>query len=327
MTTSTLVHARRPSRLSLPKAFVVLPIVALAAACTSSPELAPQASSPAPSASATPSPTPEPLTFEVDRVIDDIEYLAEEIGPRHATSEAFAEAVEWVDERFVELGYEVEQQDVDAPAGNTWGVDVEAGTSTNVIATPEGFDPEQPHRVVGGHLDTIPVAPGAEDNASGVAAMLELARLHTDADDPVVFIAFGAEEPRGSGDDLHHFGSQQYAGALSDADKDATTAMVSLDRVGVEGPQVPICHGGLGPEDVRDQLEDAAEAADVEHEVCGDNRTSDHWSFERAGLAAARLGSLPYDGYHSPQDTPDVISEGQLERVGRIMTAWLKGGA
>jgi Zn-dependent M28 family amino/carboxypeptidase len=100
--------------------------------------------------------------------------------------------------------------------------------------------------------------------------------------------------------------------------------MVSLDRVGVRGPEVPICHGGRGPVRVRDELEAAARRTETPHTVCGDNTTSDHWSFERAGLPGARLGSVPYAGYHSGADTTDVISAGQLSRVGRIMVAWLR---
>ena len=59
---------------------------------------------------------------------------------------------------------------------------VPAGRTPNVIASPPGFDDEAPHRIVGAHLDTVPQAPGAEDNASGVAVMLELARVHADSE-------------------------------------------------------------------------------------------------------------------------------------------------
>ncbi len=62
-------------------------------------------------------------------------------------------------------------------AGVSWGVPAGSGTSANVIATPTGLDPRRPFRIVGAHLDTVPQAPGAEDNASGVAVLLEVARL------------------------------------------------------------------------------------------------------------------------------------------------------
>ena len=97
--------------------------------------------------------------------------------------------------------------------------------------------------VIGAHLDTVPVAPGAEDNASGIAVMLQLAEMASQqtAAFPVQFIAFGAEEPRGSGDALHHFGSRQFVAGLSRSDRRTIQAMVALDRVGVPAGYVPIC--------------------------------------------------------------------------------------
>lgn len=288
--------------------------------CTESEEQAP----PIPT---TPAPTtpPVPPGFDVDRAMADMRQLAEAIGPRHATSTAYAEAAHWVEERFAQLGYTVTRQDVAAPAGTTWGVDVPAGNSPNIIAARPGSEPSEPHVLIGAHLDTVPVAPGAEDNASGVSVMLELARIVADSDIAVRFVAFGAEEPRGPGDALHHFGSMQYVRSLADSDRAAISAMVALDRVGVPGPQVPICSGGSpsGTAEVRDQLAAAATSGSVPHTVCDGNTTSDHWSFDKAGIPAARLGSLPYAGYHSPGDTVDVIDPGQLERTGTIMRTWL----
>ncbi len=65
---------------------------------------------------------------------------------------------------------------------------------------------------------------------------------------PVRFIAFGgAEEPRGSGDRLHHFGSQYYVAQLGGDTARSVKAMVALDRVGAPGPAVPISFGGKVP--------------------------------------------------------------------------------
>ena len=78
-----------------------------------------------------------------------------------------------------------------------------------MVAAPVGFDPREPYVIVGAHLDTVPQAPGAEDNASGVSVLMELSRMAVvePPATPTVFVAFGAEEPRGAGHDWHHFGS------------------------------------------------------------------------------------------------------------------------
>jgi hypothetical protein len=297
----------------------------------------PAASSPAASSPATPSPratprppaTPRPRAagdFDVAAVLADVRRLASDIGPRLATSKRFAEAADLVDERFDRLGYRVRRTDIRVPAGDSWGVPVRAGTSQNVIAEPAGFDARRPHVVIGAHLDTVAVAPGAEDNASGVAVMLELARMVAAERPrvPVQFIAFGAEEPRGPADDEHHFGSQQYVAELSRTEREAVVGMVALDRVGVRASYVPICRSPIGGRDLRDDLRAAARRVDVASRAC-ELTTSDHWSYAKAGMPAARLGSVPYDGYHTRRDTYGVVDRRQLDRVGTVMWSWLQG--
>lgn len=250
-------------------------------------------------------------------------FLAGHIGPREASSPEFRRAAAWVERRFAALGYQVRRNPVHVPAGNSWGIDVPAGTTFNVVAVPARFDRTRPHLIVGAHLDTVPQAPGAEDNASGVAVVLELARLAADHNTrlPVVFVAFGGEEPRGEGDDLHHFGSTAMVNRMAASHRQALTAMVSLDRVGV-GDLVPVCSGGLHPPTVRGGLLRAADRTGIAAQAC-ENQSSDHWSFDKAGLPAARVGGTSYAEYHSAADLPTVVDPAQLDRVGRLMWEWL----
>jgi hypothetical protein len=275
-----------------------------------------------------PSTTPRdvpPVTFDSDRAMHTVRHLSLRVGPREATSPAFAEAADWVEGKFGELGYDVSRQRVLVPAGNSWGIDVPAGTSSNVVADPTGFRPTRPHVVIGAHLDTVPQAPGAEDNASGISVVLELARMVAGGTRavPVRFVAFGAEEPRGDGDALHHFGSRRYVELMTSRERRALVGMVSLDRVGTRGPYVPACSGPGGDTGTRDDLARAARALDLQVRLCDDNASSDHWSFTKAGLPSARLGSIPYAGYHSAEDLPRVVDPSQLTRVGRTMWRWL----
>lgn len=268
-----------------------------------------------------PTPTPSPQGFDSTAARNTVERLAG-LGPREATSEAYTEAAELVGADLDRLGLAVTRQEFPVPAGTSWGIPVPAGTTHNLIADPPGFDPRSPHVVIGAHLDSVPQSPGAEDNASGIAVMLELARMITErpAALPVRFIAFGAEEPRGAGDDRHHHGSRHYVAELDAAERAAIVAMVSLDRVGVPADALPIAHGGRGTDRIAREL---AEAADVPV-VRSTNTTSDHWSFEKAGIPAARLGSVPYAGYHSSRDVPAVVSDAQLARTGGVVWSWLQ---
>jgi hypothetical protein len=285
----------------------------------------PEQSSPEQSSSADrPEPDP-PARFAVDRVRRDIATLAGKIGPREATSEDYDRAADLVAERFRDLGYRVTSQDVAVPAGDSWGVPVEAGRSRNVIATTPGFDAEADHLVIGAHLDTVAVAPGAEDNASGVAVMLELARLAAAEGTrlPVRFVAFGAEEPRGPDDDQHHFGSTALVGRANDAERSAVRAMVSLDRVGVGSGTVPICASPRGGRGLRADLRRVARSIDIRTESCV-TTSSDHWSYAKVGIPGVRIGGVPYPAYHSSADRPSVIDREQLRNVGMITWAWLQ---
>ena len=261
---------------------------------------------------------PDPAT-----AVRAVRRLAGRIGPREATGAAYDRAAAWVSGELVRLGYDVTRQRVDVPAGESWGVPVPAGRSSNVVATAPGFDSTEPHLVVGAHLDTVPQAPGAEDNASGVGVLLAVAEAASARRTrlPTVFVAFGAEEPRGPTDDDHHYGSRHYVDGLGPRERAAVHGMVSLDRVGV-GDRVPV--GSAGDADpVQRTLLAAARRAGAAVTAEGGQRSSDHWSFVRAGLPGARLGSTPYSGYHSAGDVPAVVSVAQLERVGRIVAAWL----
>jgi Iap family predicted aminopeptidase len=253
-----------------------------------------------------------------------VEYLATEVGPREAASAAFDEAADYLQSPFEALGYTVTQTPVPVPAGDSWGVPVGARTSQNVIADPPGFNTAAPH--IGAHLDTVAAAPGAEDNASGLGVMLELARMAV-AEPPALrvrFIAFGAEEPRGRGDSMHHFGSQAYVRDLPASQRSATVAMVSLDRVGVPAASVPLATGGTGTTQVMDALWTASDQAGIPSARSQDNRASDHWSFEKADIPSARVGSVPYPGYHSAGDAPSVVDPEQLGWVGAIVWTWLQ---
>ena len=308
-----------------------------AVACTATADLPPRedpepsvdTSGPTPASSAGPGPAAEviPPISAVDldpaTASEAVRHLAGVIGPRETTGPGFARAADWVENRFDLLGYAVQRQRIDVPAGSSWGVPVAAGRSVNVIAWPAGFTPHEPHLVVGAHLDTVARAPGAEDNASGIGVMLAAAQAAVDRRTrlPVVFVAFGAEEPRGGGDDDHHYGSRTYVAALSATERGAVRGMVSLDRVGV-GAEVPI--GSAGESDpVQRSLLAAAGRLGVRATPDPHQRSSDHWSFVRAGLPGARLGSTPYTEYHSTADVPAVVQPEQLERVGRIVLEWM----
>ena len=96
----------------------------------------------------------------------------------------------------------------------------------NLIARPASL-PGGPRLIIGAHLDTVPGTPGADDNASGVAAMLEASRIVAGSSPlarPVEFVAFNLEE-------LGMIGSAHYAMTLRRQKADVA-GMLSLEMVG-----------------------------------------------------------------------------------------------
>lgn len=300
------------------------PVTPAAPSDPPSSSIRPTPTRPRPTSSATPAPAPR---FDPAAAVATVRQLAGTIGPREATGARFRAAADWLAVRLQAAGYEVRRQPVRVPAGVSWGVPVPAGQTWNVVATTPGVAGGAPYLLVGAHLDTVPQAPGAEDNASGIAVLLEVARAFAPSGGarprlPLVLVAFGAEEPRGAGDARHHYGSRAYVASLAATARTALRGMVSLDRVGV-GPVVPVCTARSADRRLQAELLAAAERAGAGTRRCA-NRSSDHWSFARAGLSGVRLGSTPYAEYHSARDLPPVVSRAQLDRTGRVLLAWIR---
>jgi len=295
----------------------------LATACTtSSPPAARPSPSASPSASPSPSAPPAPVVFDAARAFRTIEALSIGIGPREATSASYRRAADLVADSFAAHGYAVRRQIIGVPAGSSSGRDVPDGETQNVIATPPGYDPAAPHLLVGAHLDTVPAAPGANDNASGVAVMMELARLARlePTGMPVVWVAFGAEERRVPGDGGILYGSRAYLDALPRAEYDALRGVLILDVVG-RGSEVLIVSAGTTTPPILDALKASADRLGIAARVRAlTNLLSDHRPFERAGFVVGWLYTGPFGQIHTPRDTIAIVDRDALRRVGAI--AW-----
>lgn len=137
---------------------------------------------------------------------------------------ALQRAAEFVEQEFLTLGYAVESQQYDSH-----GVPVR-----NIAVIKRGQNPSKPRIVLGAHYDSVLGTPGADDNASGVAGLLELARLLQDYPNQrtVHFVAFTHEEPPYFYSS--HMGSRQYAKELKRQGVNVQL-MVALEMIGYAG--------------------------------------------------------------------------------------------
>ena len=200
-------------------------------------------------------------------------------------------------------------------------------TSQNVIGTLKGLQPNQGIVYIGGHYDSVSAGPGANDDASGVAAMLEAARVlstkghRTKA--TLKFIAFGSEE---TGLD----GSFYYVDTYFDEVSTKGIGMINLDMVAV-GDFLQIGNIGGGGDTLEDYAEGKATAMGMPWETFTAICNSDHCYFEAVGVPAVFLTQRPDPYYHTAQDTLDKIQPATLEANGELATAtmydWAKNPA
>ncbi|GIW19290.1 MAG: aminopeptidase [Tepidiforma sp.] len=196
-----------------------------------------------------------------------------------------------------------------ARAGRTLTIEapptVGATPAYNVIARPPGS--ASCAIIVGGHFDTVPGAPGANDNASGTANVLELARAFAlgGPKPGLCFALFGAEE---SG--LH--GSKALVERLRAAGQ-LPRYMVNLDVTGI-GRQVEV----IGDTPAAARAIALASAAGIEAvpSQLPPNSGSDHMSFADAGVEVVFFTSGDFSTIHSPQDVAAAIDRSILDRVG-----------
>jgi Zn-dependent M28 family amino/carboxypeptidase len=153
------------------------------------------------------------------RLQDHVRHLSETLGDRSIyRPQALQAAEEYVRQSFTDMGYISERQ-----CFLYLGQEV-----ANIIA---GRPAATGYYILGAHFDTVAGTPGADDNASGVAVLLETARLTKDLSPPRpwVFIGFTTEEPPAFG--TPHMGSRVYA---RQAKKQGHTinGMLCLEMVG-----------------------------------------------------------------------------------------------
>ncbi len=183
----------------------------------------------------------------------------------------------------------------------------------NVVATKRGTLRPDEIIVIGGHYDTVPVAPGANDNASGTATVLEVARVRAGTPLPrtVQFVLFGAEE-------LGLHGSAAFASER----RQGIVAMINLDMVGW-GDRLMV-GASPGRDDsivnVADRVAQRLGIAVTKTRVSA----SDHASFERAGVPAVFVHRGVDPHYHQSGDVPSNVSPRNLEEAARLSVGILQ---
>jgi len=203
------------------------------------------------------------------------------------------------------------------------------GTYHNVVGVLGGDSRPDDLYVIGAHYDSVN-NPGADDNASGVAGMLEIARVAAacDFDATLVFIAFDREE-------------QGLYGSTSWVAENAgrqIRGMISMDMIGYDpgGNNRAHLYSTSASDNLRLAMQDALlRHGGISADMPANIPYSDHAPFENAGFPATLLieydwGSNPY--YHKMADSVDTVGYINYEYATRMtsgVAGWVaaEGGA
>ena len=248
-------------------------------------------------------------------------------------------AAEYIRAEFKAAGYDALSQKFD----------VSGNICENIEAEVRGTNRREDILVIGAHYDSVKGSPGANDNGTGIAAMLALARQF--AQSPVSrtlrFVAFANEENNGDGPE--QMGSYHYARSCSEAGDDVI-GMISLEMLGCysneEGSQkYPFPFnlfypsrgnfiGFVGNTDSRDFVHSVVggfrQAVDFPAEGVAapdrfrDINRSDHWAFWQFGypaLMATDTSNFRYEHLHTDSDSTDQVD---FERMARVVHGIMK---
>jgi hypothetical protein len=226
---------------------------------------------------------------------------------RHSTSTHYANVAAWAQDRLEAMGYVTRLQDIVVEGSPSW----------NVIADREGSAAgERGVVLVTAHLDSINIrggpaapAPGADDNGSGSAGLLEISRAFRDhrGEHDLRFILFGGEEEG-------LIGSKWYVADLPDEERSRILAVVNMDMIGVlNAPTRSVLLEGASPsQGVIDSLGEAAMTyTRLAVETSLRPFASDHIPFIEAQIPAVLTieGADSTNGnVHSDADTIDHVT-------------------
>ena len=264
-----------------------------------------------------------------------------EIGPRpQGDVEQTERTLDYLEEQLISYGLQVQAHRLETRL---------YGEVVNLIATKRGTEEPERFIEIGAHYDTVANSPGADDNSSGVAGVLECARILAPLSlkRSVRFCLFGAEE-------IDLIGSFLHVRSLGDRKDETVEGTFILEMIGYfteaeDSQHAPIripliaylphkgnfiaVVGNFSSGWLGNLYEDAADryapglryfSANRIGGFFADAARSDHfpyWQAERDAIMITDTANFRNKNYHKPTDTPDTLNPIFMERVTQAMVA------
>jgi len=275
-----------------------------------------------------------PVEFSAERMLRDIVRLSDaSMQGRGLGTPALDRAAGYIAEQLRAAGLQPGADDGKAWL-QAWRAEVPgigaAVALSNVVGVLPGSDPDRAGEslVIGAHYDHLGLGeqggsasdrglihPGADDNASGVAVLLELARTLAGKPQPrsIVFVAFTGEE-------TNLLGSRHFTENAARYPVNKMIAMVNLDTVGRLGERPLLALGAGTAAEWVHILQGAGYVAGVPVKpVADDIGSSDQTSFIEAGVPAVQLFGGAHADFHRPGDTAEKIDTAGLVKTAQVL--------
>ena len=264
--------------------------------------------------------------FDGNKAYQDVVYQVS-LGPRVPQSQAHSAFIQWITGELTRYHWQVEVQ-----KDTSMGHPIE-----NVVAR-RGSG--KPWIILGAHYDSrlwadqdlnpskrqLPV-PGADDGASGVAVLVELARILPLNTHAQIWLAFFDAEDNGEVPGWDWLlGSKVFVSRLPTpcSAGSCPDAVVVVDMVG--DSQLDIYEEKNSNPDLTRQIWTEAASLGYSSKLIPQPKYAmldDHTPFLEAGIPAVDLIDFDYPYWHTTQDTPDKVSADSLKVVGQTLLAWL----
>jgi glutaminyl-peptide cyclotransferase len=264
---------------------------------------------------------PKPAVFNGERAYSDLVYQVN-LGPRIPGSQPHAEIITWIMAELKKSGWQVELQQTTQMNHPI----------QNIIAkkNPDA----KPWIVIGAHFDTRMHAdqdpdpskrtqpvPGADDGASGVAVLLELARnLDTLKSKQVWLVFFDAEDQGDIAGWDWILGSRAFVNSLTAAPDDS----IVIDMIGDKN--LNIYRELNSNPGLTNQIWSTAAKLGYQNQFINQGKyrmEDDHTPFLEKGMTAIDMIDFDYPSWHTVSDTPDKTSPASLKAVGDTLLTWL----
>jgi len=250
---------------------------------------------------------------EYDSLVSYIDRL-QAFDPRVTGTAANISSRNWIKMKLESFGYD--SVEYDTFYANIYGVNTEC---YNVVTRKEGSLFPDCQIVVGAHRDAVPGSPGADDNGSGTAGVLEMARIlkNVETNMTIVFVLFDGEEQG-----LH--GSWHYANAAGLAG-DNIIMMFNMDMMAFyqNSTQAKVYHGATTEfSQLWIDLADSLNYLNLTGYDAGTISASDHHPFDQNGYDVC----FPFEDifstvYHSPQDSSTYMDFDYYTRMLQVSLA------